>query len=301
MKTSVLIKSSVGVVVFLFLISMLGISLYLNELSNKTAAILKENHKSVLYAGDMSNSLNTLNQELIFGFLSNKNPDSSLINNELYLFKKSLQLELNNLTEPGEDRLASDIEKNYNEFYDSLGLFMKAPKTVAKILYLQKKSDNIYKQLMLLSQMNEQAIEVKTEEARVSAKSSLIQMGILGTATIIIALILTYSLSSHFNQRFYQLHNGIKEVVASNYGQRLHFDGKDEFYEISLLFNEMAEKLSENNQKSPLNLQDNHTMNQSVEDIKELKRVLKLIKGVEEKAHDLISKFEKQELKDGIL
>ena len=30
-------------------------------------------------------------------------------------------------------------------------------------------------------------------------------------------------------------------MVSSNYGQRLYLEGNDELYEISLVFNEMAE------------------------------------------------------------
>jgi len=295
MKTSMRIKISVGIVVIFLIILFVSIGSYLNNLSEKTSAILKENHNSVVYARNMSNSLNNLNKEIISGFLSSKNQDSSLINNELNLFTKSLQLEKNNITEIGEDKLVSGIEMDYYEFRDSFLKFRVSSKPVDKIIYIQKKFDNIYNQLVLLSQMNEKAIQSKTEDARVSAKNALIQMGILGAVCFIIALIFTYSLSSYFNQRFYQLYNGIKEIVTSNYGQRLHFEGKDEFYEISLVFNEMAEKLSENNRELTLNLQDNSEKDPNFEDIQELKRILKLIKGIEEKAHDLISKIENKE------
>ena len=55
---------------------------------------------------------------------------------------------------------------------------------------------------------------------------------------------------------FFRLYNGIKEIVSSNYSQRLNFDGNDELYEISLVFNEMAEKLNENKQKMSVTLHE---------------------------------------------
>jgi two-component system, NtrC family, sensor histidine kinase KinB len=295
MKTSALIKTSVGVMVFFFFILLIGIAKYLNDLSNKTTAILKENHNSVVYARDMSNSLKTLNQEMVIGFLSDAKPDISIVSNEIIQFDKSLKYEENNITEPGEDKIVSAIEKDYYEFRDSLKLFAKSKYSVDKILYLQKKFDSIYKQLVVLSQLNESAIEFKTEDAKISAKNALIQMGILGAICIILALIFAFGLSYYFNQRFYKLYDGIKEIAASDYVQRLHFDAKDEYYEISLVFNEMAEKLSDKNQKIALNLNDNSKKEQSAEDIQELKRVLKLIKSVEEKAYKLISKIEADE------
>ena len=39
---------------------------------------------------------------------------------------------------------------------------------MSAMLYLQNKSDNLYQQLLLLSQMNGKAIENKTDDAKVS-------------------------------------------------------------------------------------------------------------------------------------
>jgi hypothetical protein len=104
----------------------------------------------------------------------------------------------------------------------------------------------------------------------------------------------TFSFASYFNQRFFQLYNGIKELVSSNYDQRLFFDGKDEFHEISLLLNEMAEKLKINKQKMSVTLLDDHTKDLTLKDVDELKKMLFKIKTIEEQAAALISKFEKK-------
>ena len=100
MKTS--IRSSrftMGMVLFLVIILLLSISsaFYLNRLSRKTSAILKENHYSVVYARDMSEDLTNINQGIINSFLTNNNPDTLIINKEFMLFNKSLELEKNNL------------------------------------------------------------------------------------------------------------------------------------------------------------------------------------------------------------
>ena len=114
------------------------------------------------------------------------------------------------------------------------------------LLYLQNKSGDLYQKLLLLSQMNGNAIEMKTDDAKASSKSALTQMTILASLCFLIGMSFTFSFSSYFNQRFFQLYNGIKEIVSSNFDQHLYYDGKDEFYEISLVFNEMADKLKKN-------------------------------------------------------
>ena len=297
MKTS--IRSSrftMGMVLFLVIILLLSISsaFYLNRLSRKTSAILKENHYSVVYARDMSEDLTNINQGIINPFITNKNPDTLFINQEFTLFNKSLESEKNNITEPGEDKLVSDFETGYIEFQDSVVRILESHKTVGGLICLQNKAGDLYQQLLLLSKMNGKALEIKTDDAKATSKSALTQMTVLATLCFLIGMSFTFSFASYFNQRFFQLYNGIKELVSSNYDQRLFFDGKDEFHEISLLLNEMAEKLKINKQKMSVTLLDDHTKNLTLKDVDELKKMLFKIKTIEEQAAALISKFEKK-------
>jgi two-component system, NtrC family, sensor histidine kinase KinB len=294
MKTSIRTKFTIGILFFFVIIAVLSVfsAYYLNKLSKKTAAILKENHLSVIYAREMSEDLMYINQEITSHFLTDKNPDSTFISNEFSLFNKSLQSEKNNITEPGEDKLVSGIGTEFKFYGDSVAGFLKTPGSLIKILFLQKEVGNLYKQLILLSQINEKAIEIKTNDAKVSAKNALTQMTFLATFCFLIALSFTYSFSTYFSERFFQLYNGIKELGSSNYGQRLHFEGKDEFYDISLVFNKMAEKLSENKQKMELTLHEDMEMTKSVDNIRELKSLLLRIKNLEEQARDLIFRIE---------
>ncbi|MBE3086909.1 MAG: hypothetical protein IMZ64_11910 [Bacteroidetes bacterium] len=242
----------------------------------------------------MSEDLTNINQGIINCFLANKNPDTLIINKEFILFNKSLELEKNNITEPGEDILVSGIETDYIEYRDSVLKFIKSPNPVIKVLFLQKKFDSLYQQLMLLSQMNEKAIEEKTDDAKVSAKKATLQMTFIGTLCFLIAYGFTFIFSSYFNERFYKLYNGIKEIVSSNYNQKLYFDGNDELFEIAMNFNEMMEKLNKNKQKMSVTLQEDIGKEIISNDIQELKKALLRIKSIEEQASELISKLEKK-------
>lgn len=294
MKASIRTKFTIGILFFFVIILVISIfsAYYLNRLTLKTGAILRENHLSVVYARDMSEGLMSINQEITNSFLTNRSPDGALVNKEIDLFNKSLRLEKNNITEAGEDKLVSGIEASFTEYRDSVNQLIKSPKPVVKVLHLQDKFSNLYQQLVLLSQINEKAIELKTNDAKISSKNALTQMTFIATFCFLIALSFTYSFSSYFSDRFYQLYNGIKEVGSSNYGYRLYFDGKDEFYDISLVFNEMAEQLNENKQKMDLTLQDKAEKAQIFDDVQELRRFLVRIKSIEEQASDLMSRLE---------
>lgn len=295
MKTSIRSKKfTTGMVLFLVIILLLSISsaFYLNRLSGKTSAILKENHYSVVYARDMSETLININQEISSSFLISKNPDTIIIDKAFNLFNKSLKLEKNNITEVGEDILASSIEKNYNDYRDSVMMFVKAPNQAANVLCLQKKFENLNQQLMQLSQMNEKAIVEKTDDAKVSAKKATLQMTFIGTICFLIAYGYTFIFSSYFNERFYKLYNGAKEVVSSNYNQRLNITGTDELSEIAVIVNEMAEKINQTDQdfytasKGPIKNRFDSS------DLEEMKKVLAKLKVFEKDASELLMRIE---------
>jgi methyl-accepting chemotaxis protein len=295
MKISIRTRFTIGMIFLFIIILVLSVfsGYYLNKLSNKTSAILKENYLSVVYAREMAEGLMAIDQEVTTGFLTERKSDSLKIEKALAKINESLLLEKNNITEPGEDKLVSDIDKAYVEYKETVMEIIKSQRTVSGMLSLQNKSGDIYQELTQLSQMNGKALEVKTDDAKASAQSALTQMTILATLCFLIGMSFTFSFASYFNQRFYQLFNGIKQIVSSNYDQHLYFDGKDEFYEISLVFNEMAEKLKKNEQKMSVTLLDKDSRDLSNKDLEELKKMMVRVKSMEEQAAALISKFEK--------
>ena len=247
MKTSIRSpRFTIGMVVFLSIILLLAISsaYYLNRLMKKANSILKENHYSVVYARDMADLLTNINQEIVNSFLYNKNPDSSSITRDFKLFDKSLGLEQNNITEVGEDKLVSEIDMNYKEYQNSATKLVKSQGLTKEILSLQTKFSNLYQKLTLLSQMNERAIEIKTNNAKEYSKKATLQMTAIGSLGFLIAYAYTFIFSSYFSERFRRLYSGIKEIESTEYPQKLYLDGNDELTEIAMAFNKMVETLS---------------------------------------------------------
>ena len=294
MKHSIRTRFTLGMIFLFIIISVLAVfsGYYLNKLSTKTSAILKENYLSVVYAREMSEGLMNINQEITTSFLTKRVPDSLKIAKELKQINQSLLSEKNNFTEPGEDKLVSGIETDYIEYKDSLQTFIKFPKSSTDLLYLQNKSGNIYQQLSLLSQMNGKALEVKTDDAKASSQSALTKMTILATMCFLIGMSFAFSFAAYFNRRFFQLYHGLKEIVSSDFNQRLYLDGNDEFYEISVVVNEMADNIKKNKQKMSVTLQKESIKVINPNDIEELKKMLFRLKTTEEQAAALISKFE---------
>jgi NtrC-family two-component system sensor histidine kinase KinB len=296
MRHSIRTRFTLGMIFLFLIILVLAVfsGYYINKLSNKTSAILKENYLSVVYAREMSEGIININHEITTSFLTKMNADSLRILKELNLISKSLSLEKNNITEPGEDKLVSGIESDYSEYRDSVLKFIKSPGSIALMVFLENKSGILDQQLLVLSQMNGKALEVKTDDAKASSKSVLTRMTVLATICFLIGMSFTFSFASYFNQRFFQLYNGIKAMVSTNFNQRLYFEGKDEFYEISLVFNEMADKIKTCNNKMSVTLREDVGKEINVNDVQELKKMLFQMKSMEEQAAALISRLEKK-------
>jgi len=240
----------------------------------------------------MAKGLSDINQKIVNCFLANSLPDHTNIDKILNSVNKSIQLEKTNITEPGEDKLALTIESEFNKYRDLVTVFMKTPKSGESVVNLQKEYANFNQKILLLSQMNEKAIEFKTKDARVTGENAKLQMEIFGTLCFLITFSFTFSFTSYFNERFTQLYNGIKEIVSSNYDHRLYFERKDEFYEISLVFNEMAEKLVKNKQNIIPKLNEVSEYDTRFNQVQELKLMLERMKMLEEQAAGLISNLE---------
>jgi methyl-accepting chemotaxis protein len=294
MRRSIRKKFIYGIFFFLFIIvALFGLSAYhLTKLSDKTEAIFSDNHLSVIYARDMAQGLSGINQEIVNCFLTNSLPDRNNIDKILNAVNKSIQLEKTNITEPGEDILAKTIESEFNKYRNLVGVFMKTPRSGDIVINLQKEYTNLNKQILLLSQLNEKAIEFKTNDAKVAAKNAKLQMEIFGTLSFLITFSFTFSFTSYFNERFTELYNGIKEIVSSNYDHRLYFERKDEFYDISLVFNEMAEKLVQNKQNSLPKIKAVSEYDTRINQVQELKLMVERMKMLEEQAEGLISNLE---------
>lgn len=279
-----------------FLIIILALSIfsayYMNKLSKETGAILKENYLSVVYARELAGGLTNINQEITNSFLTDRKSDSLFIKKELNIIDKSLQLEKNNFTEPGEDKLVLGFETGLKEYRDSIVKLFNSTQPASYVLNLQKKYGGLYQQLMLLSQMNGKAIEVKTDNNKISSQEALTQMTIIATLCFIIALFYSYSFSSYSNERFSQLYNGIKEIRSSDYAKRLYLEGTDEFYEISLIVNEMTDKINENIQNTAQTSKEDFDREKSLYNVQELQRILVQMKNIEKQATEIIAKFE---------
>ena len=215
MKIKQKLYSGVGLLFLMIALQTILSTVYINKLSNDTKNILVANYNTIDYSRNMlialNNNISTKEQKLFF---------------EANLIK-----EQHNITEVGEQELTDKLTNDFNK--------LKANSQDTQII---KTIRTDISDIMLL---NMQAIERKSNIASRTADASILWVSVVGVICFLIAFILLFNLPSNIANPIKELTNSIKEIVAENYHQRVHFESHNEFGDLAKSFNTMAQKLEE--------------------------------------------------------
>lgn len=210
-------KLTLGVGLLFLLIILLSVvgAKYINELKTDTENILVANYNSLEYARNMLTALEDRTDKAFQKFESN------------------LQNQEKNITEIGEPEVTSEIREGFEA--------LKKNKSDSALQI------SIRKEIFRMMDMNMQAIQRKSEVAKVTADKAVFWIAITGTLCFLIAFILLVNLPSNIANPIKKLTGSIKQIAAKNYSERVHFESHSEFGELAKSFNTMAEKLEEYN------------------------------------------------------
>lgn len=211
-------KLSLGVGFLFAMILLLGVvaTRQIIKLSVDADKVLESNYNSLVYGNNMLRILN-----------------GSLSNDELNAFRQNLDLQINNITEPGEKEVTLKLN-------DEFSLLQKG-------LVSDSVKNLLRKNLDLIVQLNLDAIAKKSTVAAHTAQQANFWIVLVGTICFLVAFTLLFNLPSSIANPIKQLTESIREIAARNYGQRLHFSSNNEFGELARSFNVMAQKLEEYN------------------------------------------------------
>ncbi|MDQ2720212.1 MAG: ATP-binding protein [Bacteroidota bacterium] len=202
---------------FLFLLMLLigGVGIfYTAKLKEEAKAVLKDNYESLIYCHSMQQQINDLHV----------NYDSSIIR-----FKKALDKESSDITEPGE----ADAVHFTEIYFDKL----KAGDTT------QQNIHDLQVEIQKILAINLNAIQIKNDKAKAIADKALVY--IITLAGIIFLISFTFIINFPFfiTNPIRAFSEAIQQIANKNYRHRIHIDSKDEFGQLAGSFNQMAEKL----------------------------------------------------------
>ena len=205
---------------FLVVIGFGGISLYhINQISERSKVILKDNYKSLMYVNEMRIALD------------NENGNINLNNNSA--FDKALKLEENNVTETGEKNAVIALRKAFTTIK-------------SQNISSDQKNDamaQIRLQLRNIDELNMDAIVRENDNATKATEKATIYLSVTAFVSFLILFTFIVNFPGFIANPLKELLEGIKEISRKNYKQKLEFKGNDEFSELALAFNKMAVEL----------------------------------------------------------
>ncbi|MFH6990252.1 ATP-binding protein [Flavobacterium collinsii] len=186
-----------------------------------TENILKANYNTLEYSRNMILSLDEIKV----------NTDSTI-----HTFKKYLEKQTRNVTEPGEKEATAKLERDF--------------------ALLEKNGSNetvkaqIRQDIFSIMKLNLDAIKQKGDIAKHTAENANLWIAIVGTLCFLIAFNLLVNLPNNIANPIKELTQSIKEIANKNYSERVHFTNHNEYGDLAKSFNTMAQKLQEYNNSS---------------------------------------------------
>jgi two-component system, NtrC family, sensor histidine kinase KinB len=245
-------KISLGFGGLLIIILLIGIQsiLQLSRLGDSIDVILRENYRSVIACQEMKEALERIDSGILFSLqgYAQKGHEQIRINEQA--FEKALQVELNNITLPGEGEKAAGLQKNYSQYKSSLKDVVDSPLSInlRRQTYFNELLplfDRIKSTANEILQMNQQNMHEANDRARRSAARAKREMVFLLLAGMIIAVGFLFFFGKWFLRPIDRLIRSTEEIRKGNLDLVVQSSSRDEIGLLSQAFNDMAFSLRE--------------------------------------------------------
>jgi two-component system, NtrC family, sensor histidine kinase KinB len=245
-------KLSLGFVGLLAIILVIGIQsiVQVTTLGMSIDVILRENYRSVIACQEMKEALERIDSGILFTLLGRTEQGRDLIQANGTAFKKALQVELNNLTLPGEGEKAARLEDLFNLYRNTL---MAAEDSTRD---LDQRQEIYWTRLFPLFQeikatageildMNQKNMSEANDLARSKAGHSVKLMYALLFAGTVIACWFVVFIGNWILRPLERLIEYTEEIKRGNLDLVVPVRSRDEVGRLSEAFNTMTEGLRE--------------------------------------------------------
>jgi hypothetical protein len=189
------LKLSLGFGGLLLIILIIGIQsiIHLTKLGESIDVILRENYRSVIACQQMKEALERMDSGILFELLGYTQKGDELIRKNELVFEMALQVELHNITLPGEGEKANHLENLFSQYRTALKRIedSRVPMNVRRNAYFT----DLFPLFLQIKdtageilRMNQQNMSDANDRARNSAAAARKQMYILLVAGMIVGL-----------------------------------------------------------------------------------------------------------------
>jgi NtrC-family two-component system sensor histidine kinase KinB len=233
-----------GLLVIILIIGFQSIML-LTELGDSIDVILRENYRSVIACQDMKEALERIDSGILFVLLGYEQKGSELISQNTKAFRAALQVELHNITLPGEGAKADRIQQLFEQYAtaledarnSSLGQILRRETYFSRLFPLFEQIKATADEIL---HMNQQNMRDANERAREAAASARKRMALLLMIGVSVAAGFILLVGKWILRPIARLTASANEIKAGNLDLVVKADSKDEIGTLSEAFNAMA-------------------------------------------------------------
>lgn len=193
---------------------------YMNKISLSSKVILKDNYETLNYTSNMRAVLDE--HPLPLSESAKKS------------FENYLELEGKNITEKGEGEAVAALRKAYES--------IKSP--AVSLVEKQKAVTKLRATLRLIDKLNMDAIVGKNDAAQKAIEKAAMYVIFAASICFLILFSFIVNFPGFVANPLREFSEAIREISRKNYKQRLEFKGSDEFSELAISFNTMAQELN---------------------------------------------------------
>ena len=205
---------------------------YLRWLAKDSHAIIEDNYRTLGYMEKLDQGIDRLLYFQIRDSLSMQHPKVSAV---VDAFRKNIQLQLQNVTEPGEQLLSEQLLSDFETLTKQVANQTVSPDALFRLL---EQIDQIYA-------LNQEAILRKNTRANNTAHKVVLYMSVIGLTSIIVGLIFAIRIPGYISRPIVKFNKAIKKIAKGDYDTQLNIQSNNEFGQLATSFNRMAAKLNE--------------------------------------------------------
>lgn len=245
-------KMLVGFGGLLLIIILLGVrsTMQVTDLGSAIQAILRENYRSVNACQEMKDSLERMNEGALLVLLGNREEGIDAINKDIPGFEKALNIELNNVTLPGEGERAARIQELYVKYKSKIQSMEDkkiSHRELSRIYFtgLMPVFHQIKATADEILSMNQQNMYQSSQKAKMKASMARREMSALLFLGAALAFVYVLLIGKWILQPIRRLTASVEEIRRGNLDLVVKSDTRDEIGHLSEAFNEMTESLRE--------------------------------------------------------
>jgi two-component system, NtrC family, sensor histidine kinase KinB len=245
-------KLSLGFGGLLLIILIIGVQsiLRFRDLGQSIDVILRENYRSVVACNQMKENLDFMDRGIMLTFLGYQQEGMEQLRQNEVLFAEALQVELNNVTLPGEKEKAAALQALFVRYQAILRDIREHPLPAderrrlyfTRLLPLSQQVKQSANDILLLNQRNMNNANDRARKQAASARRQMALFLLSGAFTALIFIGFTGKWILHPIRRLIRSAEAIRD---GNLELVVQAESRDEIGRLSETFNDMAESLRE--------------------------------------------------------